>query len=241
MFVLLFFTILYNIKLIMKYAIIDDVITQIEWNFMCLHLWTFFSNQSIENNLSLKAKNIKLHFSDGKWFVLSWYKIKDSLEQLYINQEQDNFFSTFVEINAFRWILWAMLEWIEKDKKFKNWITQVVKKDNSDAFRYTLRFIRNILSHNIDPDMKLHDHDFKEIQRKIFTINSKSVNDGLVNLEIDYEKLLPKSGIKNYGFVINIDFNTLKKWQYFYSIIPKAIIYMLCEFCYNLIIYYKTI
>jgi hypothetical protein len=41
--------------------------------------------------------------------------------------------------------------------------------------------------------MKLHDHDFKELQRKIFTIKSKSIKDGLVSLDIDYAKLLPKS------------------------------------------------
>ena len=69
----------------------------------------------------------------------------------------------------------------------------MVKNNNMDAFRYSLRFIRNILSHNIDPKMKLHDHDFKEIQKKIFTINSTSIKNGIVNLEIDYEKLLAKS------------------------------------------------
>jgi len=225
----------------MAYAIIDDVINQIEWNFMCLHLWTFFSKTALENNLSLKAKNIKLHFKNNRWFVLSWYKIKDSLESLYIQQEEENFFSTFVEINAFRWILSAMLEWFEKDKKFKKWLESLIKKENIDAFRYGLRFIRNILSHNIDPDMKLHDHDFKELQRKIFTIKSKSIKDGKLSLNIDYEKILPKSWIRNYGFSINIDFNSLKKWQYFYDIISKADIYMLCEFCYNIIVYYKTV
>jgi len=225
----------------MSYAIIDDVINQIESNFMCLHLWTFFSNQALENNLSLKAKNIKLHFKNWRGFVLSWYKIKDSLESLYIQQENENFFSTFVEINAFRWILSAMLEWIEKDKKFKKWLESIIKTDNMDAFRYSLRFIRNILSHNIDPDMKLHDHDFKELQRKIFTIKSKNIKDGKLKLDIDYWNILPKSWIKNYWFNINIDFNILKKWQYFYDIVPKADIYMLCEFCYNLIVYYKTI
>ena len=225
----------------MSYAIIDDVINQIEWNFICLHLWTFFSNLALENNFSLQAKNIKLHFENNRWFVLSWYKIKDSLESLYIHQEKENFFSTFIEINAFRWILSAMLEWIEKDKKFKKWLESIIKAENMDAFRYGLRFIRNILSHNIDPDMKLHDHDFKELQRKIFTIKSKSVKDGILELKIDYEKLLPKSGIRNYAFSINVDFNNLKKWQKFYDIVSKADIYMLCEFCYNLIIYYKTI
>ena len=225
----------------MSYAIIDDVINQIEWNFMCLHLWTFFSNHSLENNLSTKARNIKLKFSDGRGFILSGYKIRDSLESLYIHQEIENFFSTFVEINAFRGILSAMLEGIEKDKKFKKWLESILKEDNMDAFRYGLRFIRNILSHNIDPEMKLHDHDFKELQRKIFTIDSKSIKDGVLILHIDYEKILPKSGIRNYGFTIKIDFNKLKKGQRFYDIVSKADIYMLCEFCYNLIVYYKTV
>ena len=225
----------------MTYTIIEDIINQIEWNFMCLHLWTFFSNFALENNLSTKAKNIKLKFPDNRWFSLSWYKIKDSLEGLYIQQENENFFSTFVEINAFRGILGATLEWIEKDKKFKNWLTDIIKKVNMDAFRYSLRFIRNILSHNIDPDMKLHEHDFRELQRKIFTIKSKSIKDGILILDIDYATILPKSWIKNYAFKININFNTLKKWQYFYQIVPKADIYMLCEFCYNLIVYYKTV
>jgi len=225
----------------MSYAIIDDVINQIESNFMCLHLWIFFSKKAIEENLSLYAKNIKLHFKNGRWFILSWYKIKDSLENLYIQQEDDNFFSTFIEINAFRWILSAMLEGIEKDKKFKKWLENILKSENMDSFRYSLRFIRNILSHNIDPEMKLHDHDFKELQKKIFTIKSKNINNGKVKLAINYETILPKSWIKNYWFEINIDFNSLKKWQYFYNIVEKADIFMLCEFCYNLIIYYKTV
>jgi len=208
---------------------------------MCLHLWIFFSNLSLEDNLSMKAKNIKLNFTDNRWFSLSWYKIKDSLENLYIQQEKENFFSTFVEINAFRGILWATLEGIEKDIKFKNWLTDIIKKENMHSFRYWLRFIRNILSHNIDPDIRLHEHDFREIQRKIFTLNSKSIKDGILNLNIDYGLILPKSWIQNYWFNIKIDFNTLKQWQYFYSIVPKADIYMLCEFCYNLIVYYKTI
>lgn len=225
----------------MQYTLIEDIINQIEWNFMCLHLWIFFSKIVLEDNLSVKAKNINLKFADNRGFSLSWYKIKNILENLYIQQEKENFFSTFVEINAFRWILWATLEGIEKDKKFKNWLIGIIKKENMDAFRYGLRFIRNILSHNIDPDMKLHEHDFKELQRKIFTLNSKSVKDGILNLEIDYSSILPKSWIKNYWFKIHVDFNTLKKWQYFYQIVPKADIYMLCEFCYNLIIYYKTV
>ena len=225
----------------MKYAIIDDVISQVEWNFLCLHLWTFFSEYALENNLSARAKNIKLKFKDGRWFILSGYKIKDSLESLYINQEKENFFSTFVEINAFRWILSAMLEWIEKDKKFKNWLSSVIWENQMDVFRYTLRFIRNILSHNIDPDMKLHEHDFRELQRKIVTLNTPGIKNWIVDFKVDYEKVLPKSWIKNYGFQITIDFNLLKKGQVFFDLIPKADIYMLCEFCYNLIIYYKTV
>lgn len=223
------------------YAIIDDVISQVEWNFLCLHLWTFFSEYALENNLSTKAKNIKLKFKDWRWFILSGYKIKDSLENLYIQQERENFFSTFIEINAFRWILSAMLEWIEKDKKFKNWLSWVIWEDQMDVFRYTLRFIRNILSHNIDPDMKLHEHDFRELQRKIVTLNTKWIKNWIVDLKVDYEKVLPKSWIKNYWFQITIDFNLLKKWQLFFELVPKADIYMLCEFCYNLIVYYKTI
>jgi len=223
----------------MSYAIIDDVISQIEWNFMCLHLWTFFSNFALENNLSTQAKNIKLKFSDWRGFILSGYKIKDSLESLYINQEKENFFSTFVEINAFRGILWAMLEWIEKDKKFKRWLTNIIKEEQMDVFRYTLRFIRNILSHNIDPEMRLHEHDFRELQRKIVTLNSPSIKNWIVDFKVDYEKVLPKSWIKNYSFEIKIDFNTLKKGTPFYQLVPKADIYMLCEFCYNLIVYYK--
>jgi len=225
----------------MKYAIIDDVISQVEWNFLCLHLWTFFSEYALENNLSIKAKNIKLKFKDGRGFILSGYKIKDSLESLYINQEKENFFSTFVEINAFRGILSAMLEWIEKDKKFKNWLWSVIWENQMDVFRYTLRFIRNILSHNIDPDMKLHEHDFRELQRKIVTLNTPGIKNWIVDFKVDYEKVLPKSWIKNYGFQITIDFNLLKKGQVFFDLIPKADIYMLCEFCYNLIIYYKTV
>jgi len=221
-------------------SIIDDVISQIEWNFVCLHLWTFFSNYAIENNLSLLAKNIKLKFSDWWGFILSGYKIKDSLENLYINQEQENFFSTFVEINAFRWILGAMLEGIEKDKKFKEWVKNILAFDQMDNFRYTLRFIRNILSHNIDPLMKLHDHDFKELQRKIMEPNGHSIKNWVVSLKVDYEKVLPKSWIKNYNFEITIDFKNLKKWIPFYSIIKKSQLYMLCEFCYNLIVYYKV-
>jgi len=225
----------------MKYAIIDDVISQVEWNFLCLHLWTFFSEYALENNLSARAKNIKLKFKDWRGFILSGYKIKDSLESLYINQEKENFFSTFVEINAFRWILSAMLEWIEKDKKFKNWLSSVIWENQMDVFRYTLRFIRNILSHNIDPDMKLHEHDFRELQRKIVTLNTPGIKNWIVDFKVDYEKVLPKSWIKNYGFQITIDFNLLKKGQVFFDLIPKADIYMLCEFCYNLIIYYKTV
>ncbi len=223
----------------MSYAIIDDVISQIESNFICLHLGTFFSKFSLEQNLSTSAKNIKLRFNDWRWFILSWYKIKDSLESLYINQEEENFFSTFIEINAFRGILWAMLEWIEKDKKFKRWIEQIITPNQTEAFRYTLRFTRNIFSHNIDPEMKLHEHDFRELQRKIVLINNWGIKNWVINLNIDYEKLLPKSWIKNYKFKIEIDFNTLKKGTKFYKIVPKADIYMLCEFCYNLIIYYK--
>ena len=86
-----------------------------------------------------------------------------------------------------------MLEWIEKDRKFKKWLESIIKSENMDAFRYSLRFIRNILSHNIDPDMKLHEHDFKELQRRIFTIKSKNIKDGKLHLEIDYSKTLPKS------------------------------------------------
>jgi len=223
------------------YAIIDDVISQVETNFLCLHLGTFFSEYALENNLSTRAKNIKLKFKDGRWFILSGYKIKNSLENLYIQQEKENFFSTFVEINAFRGILSAMLEGIEKDKKFKNWLSWIIGEDQMDVFRYTLRFIRNILSHNIDPDMKLHEHDFRELQRKIVTLNTKWIKNWIVDLKVDYEKVLPKSGIKNYGFEIKIDFNLLKKGQLFFNLVPKADIYMLCEFCYNLIIYYKTI
>jgi hypothetical protein len=223
----------------MSYAIINDVISQIESNFMCLHLWTFFSHYAMENNLSGKAKNIKLTFSDKRWFILSGYKIKDSLESIYIHQEKENFFSTFVEINAFRGILWAMLEWIEKDRKFKRWLEEIITPAQMDVFRYTLRFIRNILSHNIDPEMRLHEHDFRELQRKIVTLNSPSINNWIVDFQIDYEKVLPKSGIKNYKFQITVDFNTLKKGTPFYQLVPKADIYMLCEFCYNLIVYYK--
>ena len=84
------------------YAIIDDVISQVETNFLCLHLWTFFSEYALENNLSTRAKNIKLKFKDGRWFILSGYKIKDSLENLYIQQEKENFFFNFHRNQCFQ-------------------------------------------------------------------------------------------------------------------------------------------
>ncbi|HOJ16298.1 MAG TPA: hypothetical protein PLC43_03920 [Caldisericia bacterium] len=226
-----------------KYSIYD-ILSLIEQNFSFLHLGNFLSIYIKNKNLSNAAKNIEIKLDNNK-FTLKGEKIKSCLEDSYINRNKPNILEYFVTWNAFRGIAMAVYEGIKNDN-FRKFIVSILSKDKFKHFYYIIKFIRDVLSHNIDNEIKLINENFDKTKNEFLKKNSS----GIADFEFIYSRDFPdvKNFLKdipnNYGFKIQLNFNNLQdnsQQRYkFTDIISEWQLYMLMELCYNLSIYYRV-
>ena len=212
---------------------INDVISLIEQNFNFLHLGKFLSWYIRKNNLADVAETIPIRSDDGE-YILYGNRTKMLLENAFINGYKSNILGYFTEWNAFRGIFMAVSEGIEKVDIWKSYLEERLG-EQYDFFEKIIKFARNVLSHNIHHEIRLHEKD-------IFSIKKWFENKELpsYSLDISYKRYLPEASYpSNYSFKIELICSKLKEGEKFLDIISLNNLYMLAEFCYNLTHFYN--
>ena len=213
---------------------INDVISLIEQNFNFLHLGKFLSWYIRKNNLADVAETIPIRSDDGE-YILYGNRTKMLLEDAFINGYKSNILGYFTEWNAFRGIFMAVREGIDKVDTWKSYLEERLG-EQYDFFEKIIKFARNVLSHNIHHEIRLHEKD-------IFSIKKWFENKKLLSysLNISYKRYLPEASCHpNYSFKIELDYSKLKDGEKFLNIISLNNLYMLADFCYNLADFYNA-
>ena len=135
---------------------IEDILSFIEDNYRFLIIGKFLDWYIKNNNISDKAKNINIILGQNRGYILNGYLIKQMLEDIYINSNKGNIFGYFVEWNAIRGITMAVKEGIKTNQDFRNFLENKLG-DQYKYFDVIISFIRNILSHNIDHEIRILD------------------------------------------------------------------------------------
>ncbi len=156
----------------------------------------------------------------------------------YINHDQSNILGYFVEMNAFRGIAMAMQEGIKGNNLFKNYLKNKLG-NRFDHFDHINSFVRNVLSHNIDNEIKLRSKNFQSTKKNFI----ENVNPcGVAKFDFLYSRDLPEeSSPECYGFKIELDFQNLIEGQKFTDVISEWHLFMISELSYNLCYYFKRI
>jgi len=214
---------------------IEDILMLVEQNFVFLHIGTFLSLYIQKHNLATEANNISLNLRQNT-YLLRGDLIRDSLSESYVNWNKSNILGYFVTWNAFRGIATAMHEGI-KNEVFKNFLERILKQ-KFIHFKFIIAFIRNVLSHNIENEIRLTEDDFKGSKESFI---NRVNNSGVAIFDFIYSRDFPEkiSFPDNYGFNIELQFFNLKGGNKFTDIISEWKLFMIMELCYNIIYYYR--
>lgn len=142
-----------------------------------------------------------------------------------------------VEINAFKGIFSITREMLETQADFQLFLRHRLK-EQYDTFEQIIRFLRNALNHIETADVKITLDNF--IKQKDYLSKEKHISK--IVLDIKYaDYFIERTGSKEYGLDITIDFRSLKAGQKIFDIIPLHQTYLLAEFCFNLSEIYRGV
>lgn len=213
---------------------INDVLSTVEHYFTFLHVGKYLSLYVKNNDITDQVKDQDIICENDSRYTLNGQRIRDSLKGML--HEKHNIIGYMVEWNSFRGISGAMKEGMDKNVDFKNFIESKMPTDAFLPFGIILSLIRNVFSHNIDNEIRLHLNDFKDT-KKYFTQNSQSEE---IRLSIKYYRDLRIFEDKpEYGFEIFIKLDSLQPGEKFIEIIPLFQLYMFSELCSNLVRLYR--
>ena len=158
--------------------VLDTVYQVADLHFKFLHLGYFYSQLSKRMNFARIAPNINLEAGQGKGYRLNGKLIREMLEDIYAKPETLDFFEYLTLLNSLRGIVMGIREAI-RDKDFRDHFKNVFPEQNREEsylhFEGVLRFIRNVLTHNINPSMILTEQDFKETQGWWYKIRKQPI------------------------------------------------------------------
>ncbi len=201
-----------------------------------LYLGLFLEDIIKESDFSWLAKDVKIKTWTDTQFTLKKKTIENLLTEIYNNPEKQNIFWFFTQISMFRWIAATIKELLEVRNDFRSFLQDNLKWQYFQ-FEQSISFIRNVLSHNTQFNIKLKSHDYKS--QKIYLLERGKTN---INLNFNYNKIFPKywSWSESYWYNIKINFKRLNPWDSFFDIISVHKLFLLSESCYNMIEIYKS-
>jgi len=213
----------------------SDVISLIHQNYQFLLVGRFLDEYIKRHDLSPDAKNLKLSFEDGRTYTLPGSATSEALRSCSADPNKPNFFGYLVEWNAFRGIGMAMKEGLTRSSDLKAFVRKKLG-DRYEHFEHILSFVRNVLSHNTDDEIRLQSPDFERTKRSLLKVlKSRSDSSGKAKLAMKYDEdfpeLCPPPG---YGFTMEVDFVSLAPGRRFIDVVSEHSLYMFVELCANL-------
>ncbi len=216
---------------------IEDILSLVEQNFEFLHVGAFLNYHATKENLSSKTIDIQRTFENEKTYCVSMKCLTEDALSQYHKLQTATVFGYLVEWNAIRGVSMAMVEGIKLESYFKKFI------ENQLGNRYKhyyaiLCFIRNVLSHNIDNEIRLKQSDY-EGTKESFLKYEKSLKkepSGIAKFDVNYCDVFPNlNAPRDYVFDIEVNFKGLQPNECFLDVISELHLLMFTEFCFNLV------
>lgn len=210
-------------------------------HFILLQLGFTLEDFTRRINFSRLVREVNIKTPDGRIYNMPSKRVSDVLQQFYDNPLAPTPISHLTFLNSLRAITMSLVTAIDSTEyDGTSHLASIYQSDifdgdaaKTDSFIGITRFIRNVLSHNIDEQLNLQDANFIS---QLNYRNSRANKFGLV-MRFDYDYGNPKSAIyiKGYspGLNIEIDLSKLKAGQMLDEIIPTYDALLFAEFCYN--------
>lgn len=216
--------------------------------YMLLNLGYFFENLAQRINSSRLATNIQIQMPQEQTYTLLAQVINKPLQEIYDNPTVPSFFSHLILLNSIRGITMALATASEKEKgqeqnefelAYQNdvFLGDVVIKD---SFFGINRFIRNVLSHNINDKILIEEEDYKK--QKQYREKVKEPLKPIMNFFYDYGNPSSAIYIPDYSpdLRVELDLTSIVQDQYLEDVIPTYQCLLFVEFCYNSLRFLST-
>jgi len=216
--------------------ILKDAYETVRMYFMMLHLGSFYSNFSRQENLSLRARTIAISADlskPEKKYYCDGYFIRDLLQEIYINAHKVDLFNQLVLNNSIRGVAMSIFEALN-NKDIKDLFTKSFFNGDESKFsdfQKIVRFIRNTLSHNI--------RDRIEIRREDMTYKGNVTYKGVVKFQYNYSDfpvLLPIP----YSVDIEVDFDKIQDGETYTDVISEYETLLFVELVHNFLFFLKN-
>ena len=214
---------------------IEDILTGVEDNFRFLHVGMFLAEYIKRNDLSSEAKYLQLKLGNDKAYWLNSGVIGEQLKIYFANKGKPIIFGYLVEWNAFRGIGMAMTEGLKIDSPFKTFVMETLG-EKYEHYHAILSFIRNVLSHNIDDEIRLKENHYRGTRKSFM----KKHPCGVAKFTFEYDRDMSEMTQNDYGFTIRVNFRELSPGKRFVEVISEWDLYMFAELCFNLIFAFRN-
>ncbi len=220
-----------------KNTLENDALLLIEQNFYFLHLGIFFDRLAKRNDLTPLAEKVLMKtFDDDTTYYFDTILLRHLLEESFDTREEEpTLFEYFVEFNAIRGVAMGMVEALKLPGPFRKFVEKRLSERYAGLVDL-LSFVRNVLSHNVHAEIALNRKDFEGTLGRIV----RQGRDPNVSLKVDYLRDLPELPVprEGYGFRCHLDFSTLREGTPLLEILSIRELFLLAEFCFNLVVVY---
>ncbi len=214
---------------------LEESISLIQWYYHFLYMGKYLDKYIKKNDLSKNIEKTIVTTGKETTFWLNSKTLESLFASAHKHADKDNVFGYMVELNAIRWIISTMRELIENSPKFKRFLQERISRQYF-PFEQIIRLTRNVMAHSYDPKMTIKIDDF--INQKTYW-SSKGIKT-IHFLFKYYHYREERTGDKEYGIDIKINFNTLKAGTPLFKAITLHQLYLFSELCYNLTKLYYT-
>lgn len=213
---------------------IEDALSLVKQNLEFLHVGIFLDWYVKNTDLSSKVKPIEFKDNGGKTYTLTGELAKDAL-LVYFNQKKPTVFSYLVMWNACRGIGMALYEVLKHASPFKEFLKKRLG-DRYEHYYAILCFIRHVLSHNIDNEIRLKKEDYQGLCEKF----QKKCPSGIATFSIKYADDFPElNAPDNYEFKFEVDFTSLTPDKRFIEVISECQLFQFSELCFHFVVAFR--
>ncbi|MBI4027401.1 MAG: hypothetical protein HY360_20615 [Verrucomicrobia bacterium] len=213
--------------------------------FALLHLGYFFEDLSRRINVSRLARTVHIQTPPNLTYTLHADLIAQALQNMYDNPSKSSILSHLILLNSLRGITMSLATAFESAKGKGHselqdaFQTEVFLDDAAltDSFVGITRFLRNVLSHNIEDELRLREVDYA-VQRD-YRNNKRNKCGPVMKFQYRYDD--PSSAIHipgySHGLLIELDLNRLTPGQPFESAMSAHQSLLFAEFCCNSLLF----
>jgi hypothetical protein len=213
------------------------IISDMNYQYLCLGV--FFDQYAKRHDFTKELPdNVKIVTGGVSGYIIKKDHLLKVLHLAYKNINDISFFHYLLTMHSLKGAVTAMFEAFGDHKcpniEIRNAFRTELFNDNIDEFDEfdgIIRFIRNILSHNISDQIRIRSKDFDRQKRVWMNEKKKSI----MKFEFSYNSVDSPIKIDNYDAKceIVIDWNNVKDDVLFGDLVSDFQCFMLLEFCRN--------